>query len=526
MSPPAARCLTLEAFQQIADQSTDADDVRRWASHLAGCPGCITTTRALRAEAVVVQAVTDRLGPWEPLLAAVRAALGMADLTPSSATPLPPRSGVVDTYLTLDRVLSKQSASGAVVSPLERTRVEGAVRPPSGVVLTASHLARQELVIREKAAELSPQAPLTATTPLRGVNARPAPSTPPAGSAPPAPDGLGRIGSYRVLKQLGAGAVGVVYLAEDIHLKRMVALKLMKGEDVEDEMCRQRFLREGRSVAALEHENIVTVYQVGEADGVPFLAMQYLQGETLDERLKRDRQIPVVEVVRIAKEIAAGLAAAHDQGLIHRDIKPANIWLEAGKGRVKILDFGLARAATDDTHLTQTGMVVGTPAYMSPEQGRGARVDHRTDLYSLGCVIYAMCAGVPPFQAQDTMSMLVALATDSPRPLTAHNPNVPPPLVGLVNRLLVKHPDARLPSAHEALIVLETIERILPRLMHELTPQGWADPSAGRESGNGFVQVILWALLLTGVVTIGGYLLAPATFAQVIEQVKSVGRGR
>jgi serine/threonine protein kinase len=318
----------------------------------------------------------------------------------------------------------------------------------------------------------------------------------------------------------------VVYLAEDIHLKRMVALKLMKGEDVEDEMCRQRFLREGRSVAALEHENIVTVYQVGEADGVPFLAMQYLQGETLDERLKRDRQIPVVEVVRIAKEIAAGLAAAHDQGLIHRDIKPANIWLEAGKGRVKILDFGLARAATDDTHLTQTGMVVGTPAYMSPEQGRGARVDHRTDLYSLGCVIYAMCAGVPPFQAQDTMSMLVALATDSPRPLTAHNPNVPPPLVGLVNRLLVKHPDARLPSAHEALIVLETIERILPRLMHELTPQGWADPSAGRESGNGFVQVILWALLLTGVVTIGGYLLAPATFAQVIEQVKSVGRGR
>jgi serine/threonine protein kinase len=132
------------------------------------------------------------------------------------------------------------------------------------------------------------------------------------------------------------------------------------------------------------------------------------------------------------------------RGLIHRDIKPANIWLEAGKGRVKILDFGLARAATDDTHLTRTGTVVGTPAYMSPEQGRGARVDHRTDLYSLGCVIYGMCAGVPPLQADDTMSMLVALATDSPRPLTAHNPNVPPPLVGLVNRLLVKHPDARL----------------------------------------------------------------------------------
>jgi serine/threonine protein kinase len=345
-------------------------------------------------------------------------------------------------------------------------------------------------------------------------------------SAPQAADEIGRISGYRVLKLLGAGAVGVVYLAEDIHLRRLVALKLMQGADAYDETARQRFLREGQSAASLEHENIVSVYQVGEADGTPFLAMQYLQGETLDDRLKREGQIPVVEVVRIAREITAGLAAAHDRGLVHRDIKPANIWLESGKGRVKILDFGLARAATDDTHLTRTGMVVGTPAYMSPEQARGARVDQKSDLYSLGCVIYAMCAGVPPLSAEDTMSMLVALATDSPRPLTAHNPNVPPPLVGLVNRLLIKHPDARVGSAHEVLLALETIERILPRLMHQMTPQGWADPTATGGSGSGFMQVVLGSLLLTGALAIGAYFVAPAQFARVASQIKSLGQGR
>src|ERR1019366_6177993 len=163
----------------------------------------------------------------------------------------------------------------------------------------------------------------------------------------------------------------------------------------------------------------------------PYLAMQLLQGESLAERLGREKQLPIPEVLRIGREIAEGLAAAHGRGVIHRDIKPANIWLERERGRVKILDFGLARAA-DDVNLTRTGTVMGTPEYMSPEQARGMSADARTDLFSLGCVLYDMCAGQSPFHADETMAVLWALAADKPRALTELNPKVPELLVILI----------------------------------------------------------------------------------------------
>src|SRR5205085_4060282 len=162
--------------------------------------------------------------------------------------------------------------------------------------------------------------------------------------------------------------------------------------------------------------HIVAIHQVGEDRGVPFLAMPFLKGESLDQRLKREGKLPLGEVLRIGRETALGLAAAHAHGVVHRDIKPGNLWLEAGSQRVKILDFGLARQEGSDIQLTQAGAVLGTPAFMAPEQAQGKAVDARSDLFSLGCVLYRMATGVLPFTGPDTMSLLLALTTQEPQP--------------------------------------------------------------------------------------------------------------
>ena len=209
---------------------------------------------------------------------------------------------------------------------------------------------------------------------------------------------------YRVLKVLGSGGMGLVLLAEDPLLKRSVALKVMRPELAAQADARQRFLREAQATAAIEHPHIVHLYQVGEDRGVPFIAMPFLKGEPLDDRLKREKKLPVAEVIDLGRQIAEGLAAAHKHGLIHRDIKPANIWLEPTRRRttpswVKILDFGLARAvADDDGQLTKTGAIMGTPAYMAPEQARGEKVDGRCDLFSLGACSTACSPAKCPFK--------------------------------------------------------------------------------------------------------------------------------
>jgi serine/threonine protein kinase len=173
---------------------------------------------------------------------------------------------------------------------------------------------------------------------------------------PEAPDELGRLGPYRVLSVLGAGGMGVVFRAEDPQLNRPVALKAMLPTAAGAESGRQRFLREARAAAAIKHDHVVSVYQVGEDRGVPFLAMEFLEGEPLDKRLRREGKLPLAEVLRFGREIALGLAAAHKRGLIHRDSKPANLWLEAETGRIKVLDFGLARAARETSPLTRSSL--------------------------------------------------------------------------------------------------------------------------------------------------------------------------
>ena len=275
---------------------------------------------------------------------------------------------------------------------------------------------------------------------------------------------LGRLGKYRILKMLGHGGMGVVFKAEDTKLKRSVAIKAMLPTLAASASAGQRFLREAEAMAALEHDHVVRIYQVDEDRGVPFMAMEFLKGEPLDERLKREEKLPLAEVLRIGREIADGLGAAHATGLIHRDIKPANIWLEAPRARVKILDFGLARAASQDAGLTQQGAIIGTPAYMAPEQGRGETVDARCDLFSLGVVLYRLCSGRQPFRGNDSVSTLLSIAMDQPTAPILVNFELPQELSDLVMRLLEKDPAKRIATAGEVVTALQAMEKKLARL--------------------------------------------------------------
>jgi serine/threonine protein kinase len=273
------------------------------------------------------------------------------------------------------------------------------------------------------------------------------------------PDEIGRLGDYRVLKVLGTGGMGMVYLAQDTRLDREVALKVMKPSVAANPQAKQRFLREAKACAALRHDHIITIYQVGEDRGVPFLAMEFLEGMPLDQWLSSGRKLTIPQILRIGREIAKGLAAAHEKGLIHRDIKPGNVWLDKHSGRVKILDFGLARTAKEDVNITQSGAIVGTPAYMAPEQARGEKVDGRCDLFSLGCVLYRLCTGDIPFKGETTMAVLMALGMETQKPARDVNPLTPPALSELIDRLLAKTPEQRPASAKEVVQAIQTIER-------------------------------------------------------------------
>lgn len=272
-------------------------------------------------------------------------------------------------------------------------------------------------------------------------------------------DEIGRLGNYRVLRLLGKGGMAFVFYAEDMALGRPVALKVKKPDLAFDAQCWQRFLREARIMAANKHEHLVTVYQAGQDGDAVFLAMELLQGETLDDWMNKVERADIAEVIRLGREIASGLAVVHANDLIHRDIKPANIWLEAPKQRVKLLDFGLARYAHDDTKLTHTGVIMGTPAFMSPEQARGNPVDHRTDLFSLGCILYSLATGVKPFRDDNTMAALTSLAVDTPDPVNEVNPDVPEELSDLIMRLLEKKPEDRPASADEVVRLFDRLRK-------------------------------------------------------------------
>ncbi len=296
--------------------------------------------------------------------------------------------------------------------------------------------------------------------------------TPPGAAPPPVatnflrppagPGELGRLGNYRVLKLLGTGGMGMVFHAEDLVLRRPVALKVMRPELVNSQEECQRFLREARALAAIKHDNLVTVYQAGQEGEGFFIAMELLEGQSLEDRIRKPGVMESPEILRIAREALRGLSAIHRRGLVHRDIKPSNLWLEAPSGRVRILDFGLARPQEAGVTLTQSGVVMGTPAFMAPEQARGVPADARSDLFSLGAVLYNMCTGRVPFKGETLMAQLTALAVDTPPPARQVNPKIPAALSDLVARLLSKERDARPISADAVLEELAGIEQGKP----------------------------------------------------------------
>jgi urea transport system substrate-binding protein len=278
---------------------------------------------------------------------------------------------------------------------------------------------------------------------------------------------LGRLGDYRVLRVLGSGGMGIVFEAEDLALRRRVALKVLRP-DLTDEEFRKRFLREARAAASLSHEHIVTIYQVGEDNGVPFLAMEFLRGQSLEARLRRDGTLPLADALDIARQAAEGLVVAHDKGLIHRDVKPDNLWIESGDsgpvGRVKLLDFGLARPSHGPSDLTAPGQTVGTPGYMAPELVYGLQVDARADLYALGCVLYRMLTGKTPFadESANTLEMLRAAAAKDVSSEGLEASGLPAPVLAFLQELLSRDPAGRPPDARAAVVRLRALERDLP----------------------------------------------------------------
>ncbi len=286
---------------------------------------------------------------------------------------------------------------------------------------------------------------------------------------PVEPGTIGRLRHYDLLRVAGRGGMGIVLKAFDRSLRRVVAIKLLAPHLAGNGQARQRFIREGRAAAAICHEHVVTIHAVEESP--PFLVMQYVHGETLESRIHRNGSLDVREAVRIAMQIAQGLAAAHAQGVVHRDIKPANILLENEVARVRITDFGLARAV-DDASLTQSGVVAGTPQYMAPEQANGDAIDERADLFSLGSVIYTMLAGHAPFRATTAMGVLKRLCDNAARPIREINPETPDWLVVLMNRLHAKRPADRFHHAGE---VAGLLERGLAAMQSGATQaSGWA----------------------------------------------------
>ena len=329
------------------------------------------------------------------------------------------------------------------------------------------------------------------------------PTPPPAGrdesldflTPAAAPGYIGHFGPYDVIEFVGRGGMGVVLKAYDLLLNRVVAIKVLAPELAAVDSARKRFVREARSAAAVSHDHLVTVYTVDEANRLPYISMEYVDGPSLQQMIDATGAMDIGETVRIGMQVAIGLAAAHARGLIHRDIKPGNVLLDNATRRAKITDFGLAKAAADIS-ITQSGTIAGTPQYMSPEQAAGGPVDHRADLFSLGSLLYAMCTGHPPFGGDTTLAVLRRLCDETPMPMREINPNVPDWLAEIVARLLEKDPDRRFQTAAEVAELLR--QHLPPSADSSASPQ--PQPITSRRAKRRWLVAAAAAVLLLGLV--------------------------
>jgi serine/threonine protein kinase len=444
-------CPQTAELRKLLDASPPAEDEVRLARHLDNCAVCRQALEALAAGDTPPANYRCLEGLDRPTQdEALSRAIGALKVGPSLSSPLP-----------------WQEAPLGFLSAPER---------PSCL---------------QPAARSMPERPSCLQPAARSMPERPSCLQPAARSMHERPDCLGLIGPYRVTEILGRGGMGVVLKAFDEKLRRFVAIKVLAPHLAGSAAARLRFAREARAAAAVGHEHVVAVHSVDEAAGVPYLVMEYVAGVSLQEWLDHNGPPGLDVVVRIGMQVAQGLAAAHARGLIHRDIKPSNILLEAkAEGRrqnaepesslcfpsslfllpsafqAKITDFGLARAA-DEAALTTSGVIAGTPPYMSPEQARGEAIDHRSDLFSLGSVLYALCTGRPPFQAEGTVGLLQRVGQAAPQPVQQVNPAVSDWLADLIALLHARDPAERLPSAA---LVADLLARYLAHLEQPALP--------------------------------------------------------
>lgn len=265
---------------------------------------------------------------------------------------------------------------------------------------------------------------------------------------------LGRLGDYEIVEVIGRGGMGIVLKGFQKELHRHVAVKVLSPHLATSGAARRRFAREAQATAAVVNPHVMAIHSVNANAKLPYLVMPYVACQSLQERLDEQGSLDVKDVLRIGMQASLGLSAAHAQGLVHRDVKPANILLETNVDRVLLTDFGLARAV-DDATLTRTGIIAGTPQYMSPEQANGDAVDHRSDLFSLGAVLYAMCTGRPPFRADTTFGILRRIRETAPRPIREINPEIPEWLERIVMKLLAKDVAERFGTAADVATLLE-----------------------------------------------------------------------
>jgi beta-lactam-binding protein with PASTA domain/predicted Ser/Thr protein kinase len=261
-------------------------------------------------------------------------------------------------------------------------------------------------------------------------------------------------GRYRVVRKLGSGGMADVYLAEDEELGRRVAIKILNERHANDEQFVERFRREAKNAAGLSHPNIVSIYDRGEAEGTYYIAMEYLDGRSLKELVTARGPLPIGDAIAFTREVLGALRFAHRKGVVHRDIKPHNVMADAD-GRLKVTDFGIARAGA--SQMTEAGSIIGTAQYLSPEQARGAAVDQRSDLYSVGIVLYELLTGTVPFNGETPVEIAMRHLSDTPQPPSIKRPEIPPDLDMIVLRALAKNPDDRFQTAAEMDAELERV---------------------------------------------------------------------
>ena len=281
------------------------------------------------------------------------------------------------------------------------------------------------------------------------------------------PQMLGRIGPYEVSGVIGRGGMGIVVKALDKSLNRFVAIKVLDPRLASLGVARQRFAREARAMASVSHEHVVPVFAVEEHLGLPYLVMEYISGASLEHKLRKNGPLSTLAIVRVGLQVSQALSAAHAQGLVHRDIKPANILLDKGVERIRVGDFGLARVS-HEANCTQTGTVAGTPEFMAPEQVRGETCSPATDLFGLGGLMYAMCSGASPFQAETVYGVMQHVLEKTPKSLREENPEVPIWLEQFIFRLLEKNPQDRFESSE---MVAQLLEKELAYLQNPSTAE-------------------------------------------------------